>query len=62
MKFQDLGITVKIMECGCGEPKKKERNQFLRGAVAAATLSCKDMTFRGPCIMIYSYNKTNKMH
>ena len=20
------------------------------------------LTFRGPCIMIYSYNKTNEMH
>jgi len=20
------------------------------------------LTFRGPCIVIYSYNKTNKMH
>jgi len=20
------------------------------------------LTFRGPCILIYSYNKTNKMH
>jgi len=21
-----------------------------------------DLTFRGPCIVIYSYNKTNEMH
>jgi len=21
-----------------------------------------NLTFRGPCIVIYSYNKTNKMH
>jgi len=21
-----------------------------------------DLTFRGPCIVIYSYNKTDKMH
>jgi len=62
MKFQGLEITVKIMECGYSEPKKKERKKFLRGAVAAATLCCKDVTFRGPWIVIYSYNKTNEMH
>jgi len=22
----------------------------------------KHLTFRGPCIVIYSYNKTNEMH
>jgi hypothetical protein len=22
----------------------------------------RDLTFRGPCIVIYSYNKTNEMH
>ena len=30
--------------------------------VIGRTITVSNLTFRGPCIVIYSYNKTNEMH
>ena len=30
--------------------------------IYGSQLSVMNLTFTGPCIVIYSYNKTNKMH
>jgi len=32
------------------------------GLQSVNELTCQNLTFRGPCIVIYSYNKTNEMH
>jgi len=45
------------MECGYSEPKKKERNQFIRGAAAAATFCCNGLFRNRMSLLHYAFKK-----